>query len=66
MSMRNSCKGDLPLRRSCRPRSRGLMRLQVETMVALQIVLATGEFCPGPYRRDTPGSIDWRRDENGQ
>ena len=43
-----------------------LMRLHVETMVALQIVLATGEFRPGPYSRDSAGSIDWRRDEDGQ
>jgi hypothetical protein len=43
-----------------------LMRLHVETMVALQIVLATGEFRPCLYRRDTSGSIDWRRDESGQ
>jgi hypothetical protein len=42
------------------------MRLHVETMVALQIVLATGEFRPGPYARDTAGCINWRRDENGQ
>jgi hypothetical protein len=43
-----------------------LMRLHVETMVALQIVLATGEFRPGAYARDAAGSIGWRRDENGQ
>jgi hypothetical protein len=43
-----------------------LMRLHVETMVALQIMLATGEFRPGPYALDTAGCIDWRREENGQ
>jgi hypothetical protein len=42
-----------------------LTRLHVETMVALQIVLATGEFRPGPYRRTTPLGIDWQRDESG-
>ena len=30
-----------------------LTRLHVETMVALQIVLATGQFVPGRYRRAT-------------
>jgi hypothetical protein len=38
------------------------MRLHVETMVALQIVLATGEFRPGRYRRSSAGVIDWQRD----
>jgi hypothetical protein len=41
-------------------------RMHVETMVALQIVLVTGEFRPGRYRRETPWGIDWRRDESGQ
>ena len=39
-------------------------RLHVETMMALQIVLATGEFRPGRYRRE--GLIDWKRDESDQ
>ena len=39
-------------------------RLHVETMLALQIVLATGEFRPGRYRRE--GLIDWKRDESDQ
>jgi len=43
-----------------------LTRLHVETMVALQIVLATGEFRPGRYRRATSWGIDWQRDESGQ
>jgi len=38
--------------------------LHVETMLALQIVLATGEFRPGRYRRE--GLIDWKRDESDQ
>src|SRR5258708_23718124 len=38
-------------------------RLHVETMVALQIVLATGEFRPGRYLREAPWGIDWQRDE---
>jgi hypothetical protein len=38
-------------------------RLHVETMVALQIVLATGAFRPGHYRRGAPWSLDWQRDE---
>jgi hypothetical protein len=42
-----------------------LTRLHVETMAALQIVLATGEFRPGRYRR-TGWPIDWQRDEGGQ
>lgn len=41
-------------------------RLHVETIVALQIVLATGEFRPGRYRREAAWSIDWQRDESGQ
>jgi hypothetical protein len=41
-------------------------RLHVETMVALQIVLATAEFRPGRYRRATPWGIDWQRAESGQ
>jgi hypothetical protein len=41
-------------------------RLHVETMVALQIVLATGEFRPGRYRRSKAPSIDWQCDENSQ
>ena len=40
--------------------------LHVETMVALQIVLATGEFRPGRYRRATTWGIDWQRDESGE
>lgn len=42
-----------------------LTRLHVGTMVALQIVLATGEFSPGRYWRATPWGIDWQR-ESGQ
>ena len=38
-------------------------RLHVEAMVALQIVLAVGEFRPGRYRR-TRWRIDWQRDES--
>ena len=41
-------------------------RLHVETIVALQIVLATGEFRLGRYRREAAWSIDWQRDESGQ
>jgi hypothetical protein len=41
-----------------------LTRLHVETLVALQIVLATGEFRPGRYRR-TGWPADWHRDESG-
>jgi len=41
-------------------------RLHVETMVALQIVLATGEFRPGRYRREAAWTIEWQRDESGQ
>ena len=40
-------------------------RLHVETMVALQIVLAVGEFRSGRYRRSR-WDIDWQRDESGQ
>ena len=40
-------------------------RLHAETMIALQIVLATGEFRPGHYRRATPWGIDWQPDESG-
>lgn len=36
-------------------------RLHVETAFALQIVLATGEFRPGRYRRSKRWSADWRR-----
>jgi hypothetical protein len=41
-------------------------RMHVETMVALQIVLATGEFRPGRYRREAAWDINWQRDESGQ
>ncbi len=41
-------------------------RLHVEAMVALQIVLATGEFRPGRYRLATRWGIDWQRDEDSQ
>jgi len=41
-----------------------LMRLHVETVVALQIVLATGEFRPGRYRRAAVWTVGWRRDES--
>lgn len=39
-------------------------RMHVETIVALQIVLATGEFRPGRYRREAAWSIDWQRDQS--
>jgi hypothetical protein len=42
------------------------MRLHVETMVALQVVLAAGEFRPGHYRRTERWIDDWRRDDGGQ
>jgi hypothetical protein len=35
------------------------IRLHVETALALQIVLATGEFRPGLYRRSERWSTDW-------
>jgi hypothetical protein len=38
--------------------------VHVEAMVALQIVLATGEFRPGRYRRTATSSIDWHLDES--
>ena len=41
-------------------------RLHVETMVALQIVLRTGEFRPGRYRRATWWGMDWQRDESAE
>ena len=40
-------------------------RVHVETMVALQIVLATGQFHPGHYRRHGWGN-DWRLDDSNQ
>jgi hypothetical protein len=39
------------------------MRLHVETGIALQIVLATGEFRAGSYRREDTGGLNWIRDE---
>jgi hypothetical protein len=39
------------------------LRLHVETAIALQIALATGEFRPGRYRRKD--YIGWKRDNNG-
>ena len=41
-------------------------RLHIETMAALQVVLAAGEFRPGRYRRPTNQSLDWIRDDSGQ
>jgi len=41
-------------------------QLHAETAIALQIVLATGEFRPGRYTRTKDWSIDWERDESGQ
>ena len=44
-------------------------RLHVETMVALQVVLAAGEFRPGRYRRAAINVVwvpEWQRDESGQ
>ena len=40
-------------------------RLHAETAIALQIVLATGEFRPGRYTRTQQWSIDWKRDDSG-
>jgi hypothetical protein len=42
------------------------MRLHVETMAALQVVLAAGEFRPGRYRRPTGWNLDWQRDDGAQ
>jgi hypothetical protein len=39
----------------------GYLHLHVQTAIALQIVLATGEFRPGRYRRE--GYIGWERDD---
>jgi hypothetical protein len=39
------------------------MRLHVETAIALQIALATGEFRTGRYVRDKWDFSGWRRDE---
>jgi hypothetical protein len=39
------------------------MRLHVETMAALQVVLAAGEFRPGRYRRTTTWDLDWQPDD---
>ncbi len=36
-------------------------RLHAETAIALQIVLATGEFRPGHYARSGLWTIDWTR-----
>jgi hypothetical protein len=38
-------------------------RLHVEAMVALQVVLAAGEFRPGRYRRLERWGMDWERDK---
>jgi hypothetical protein len=38
-----------------------LVRLHAETGVALQIVLATGQFAAGYYRRAKLGSSSWER-----
>ena len=38
------------------------LRLHVETAVALQIALSTGEFRTGRYTRED-GSLDWKRDD---
>jgi hypothetical protein len=38
-------------------------RLHVETMFALQIVLAAGEFRPGRYQCSGRWANDWQRDE---
>jgi hypothetical protein len=40
-------------------------RLHIETVVALQIVLSTGEFRPGHYRR-RGWPTDWQLDDSGQ
>jgi hypothetical protein len=42
------------------------LRLHIEAMAALQIVLAAGEFRPGPYRRSSFWTTDWQRDEDGR
>lgn len=39
-------------------------RLHAETAIALQIVLATGEFRPGCYTRSEGWAVDWARQEN--
>ena len=41
-----------------------LARLHAETAIALQIVLATGEFRPGRYTRTDQYEIDWTRHES--
>jgi hypothetical protein len=41
-------------------------RLHIETMAALQIVLAVGEFRPGRYRRSTTWDLDWQCDDSGE
>jgi hypothetical protein len=38
------------------------LRLHVETAVALQIALSTGEFRTGRYTRED-GSLNWKRDD---
>ena len=38
-------------------------RLHAETALALQIVLATGEFRPGRYTRTDQYEIDWTRQQ---
>ena len=40
------------------------LRLHVETAVALQIALATGEFRPGRYVREDASGGTWKRAEN--
>jgi hypothetical protein len=55
--------GERVLRPEARER---YMRRHVETAIALQIALATGEFRPGRYSRTEEWSIDWRRDDSGQ
>ena len=39
------------------------VRLHVETAIALQIALATGEFRAGRYVREHTWDINWKRDE---
>lgn len=45
------------------PSSDRLVRLHVETAIALQIGLATGEFRSGRYMRGNDWDGNWTRDE---
>lgn len=43
-----------------------LMRVHQETFKALGIVLATGQFTAGTYRRSDPWARDWKRIDTGE